>query len=65
MGQESQNCPCIKIMPDPFGRQSDGTALSPRQVADLLEHNTSQITELCHVKKDAARQNGITKGFEI
>ena len=67
MGRESQNCPCIKIMPDPFGRQSDRTvrALSPRQVADLLGHSTSQITELCYVKKDGARQNGITKGFEI
>lgn len=48
-------------------KQSDGTikALSPRQVADLLEHSTSQITELYYVKKDTSRLNGITEGFEI
>lgn len=48
-------------------KQSDGTikALSPRQVADLLGHSTSQITELYYVKKDTARLNGITEGFEI
>lgn len=48
-------------------RQSDGTlhALSPRQVADLLGHSTSQITELYYVKKDTARLGGITDGFEI
>ncbi len=34
-------------------KQPDGTikALSPRQVADLLGHSTSQITELYYVKK--------------
>ena len=48
-------------------KQPDGTirALSPRQVADLLGHSTSQITELYYVKKDTARLNGITEGFEI
>ena len=48
-------------------KQLDGTirALSPRQVADLLGHSTSQITELYYVKKDTARLNGITEGFEI
>lgn len=48
-------------------KQSDGTikALSPRQVADLLGHLTSQITELYYVKKDTSRLNGITEGFEI
>ena len=48
-------------------KQSDGTikALSPRQVADLLGHSTSQITELYYVKKDTTRLNGITEGFEI
>ena len=40
-------------------------ALSPRQVADLLGHSTSQITELYYVKKDTARLSGITEGFEI
>lgn len=48
-------------------KQPDGMikALSPRQVADLLGHSTSQITELYYVKKDASRLNGITEGFEI
>ena len=46
-------------------RQPDGTlmALSPRQVADLLGHSTSQITELYYVKKDTTRLQGITDGF--
>ena len=48
-------------------KQPDGMikALSPRQVADLLGHSTSQITELYYVKKDTSRLNGITEGFEI
>ena len=48
-------------------KQADGTikALSPRQVADLLGHSTSQITELYYVKKDTARLSGLTEGFEI
>ena len=48
-------------------KQPDGTikSLSPRQVADLLGHSTSQITELYYVKKDTARLSGITEGFEI
>ena len=48
-------------------KQPDGTirALSPQQVADLLGHSTSQITELYYVKKDTERLNGITEGFEI
>lgn len=48
-------------------RQADGTirSLTPRQVADLLGHSTSQITELYYVKKDTARLGGITNGFEM
>lgn len=48
-------------------KQPDGTirALSPRQVADLLGHSTSEITELYYVKKDTARLAGITAGFEL
>ena len=48
-------------------KQPDGTikSLSPRQVADLLGHSTSQITELYYVKKDTARLSGITEGFEM
>lgn len=47
--------------------QPDGTikALSPRQVADLLGHSTSQITELYYVKKDTTRLQGITDGFNF
>ncbi len=48
-------------------KQTDGTikALSPKQVADLLGHTTSQITEMYYVKKDISRLNGITDGFDI
>lgn len=48
-------------------KQGDGTirALSPRQVADLLGHSTSEITELYYVKKDTTRLAGITTGFEL
>ena len=48
-------------------KQPDGTirSLSPRQVADLLGHSTSEITELYYVKKDTARLAGITAGFEL
>ena len=48
-------------------KREDGTikALSPRQVADLLGHSTSQITELYYVKKDTSRLSGITEGFEM
>lgn len=40
-------------------------SLPPRQVADLLGHSTSQITELYYVKKDTARLHGITDGFYL
>ena len=48
-------------------KQADGSikSLTPRQVADLLGHSTSQITEMYYVKKDTARLNGITDGFEM
>lgn len=48
-------------------KQPDGSikSLTPRQVADLLGHSTSQITELYYVKKDTSRLVGITDGFEI
>ena len=47
-------------------KQLDGTikALSPRQVADLLGHSTSQITEPHYVEKDMARLSSITEDFE-
>jgi integrase len=48
-------------------RQEDGSirSLSPKQVADLLGHSTSQITEMYYVKKDTKRLQGITDGFEL
>ena len=48
-------------------KQPDGSikALSPRQVADLLGHSTSEITELYYVKRDTSRLAGITAGFEL
>lgn len=41
------------------------SSLSPRQVADLLGHSTSQITEMYYVKKGTQRLNGITDGFNL
>ena len=48
-------------------KQEDGSikSLAPRQVADLLGHSTSQITELYYVKKDTSRLHGITDGFNL
>ena len=48
-------------------KQEDGTikSLTPRQVADLLGHSTSPITELYYVKKDTSRLHGITDGFNL
>ena len=48
-------------------KQEDGTikSLTPRQVADLLGHSTSQIMELYYVKKDTSRLHGITDGFNL
>ena len=48
-------------------KQPDGSirSLSPRQVADLLGHSTSEITELYYVRKDTTRLAGITVGFEL
>ncbi len=47
--------------------QPDGTikSMSPQQVADLLGHSTSEITEMYYVKKGTARLSGITEGFEL
>ena len=48
-------------------KQADGSikALSPKQVADILGHTTSQITEMYYVKRDNSRLNGVTDGFDI
>ena len=48
-------------------KQPDGSikALTPRQVADLLGHSTSQITEQYYVKRDNSRLVGATDEFEL
>ena len=48
-------------------KQSDGTVktLTVKQVADLLGHITTQVTEMYYVKKDTARLNGITNDFNL
>lgn len=48
-------------------RQPDGTikCLTPKQVADLLGHTTSEITEMYYVKRNDEMLKGITDGFEI
>lgn len=48
-------------------KQTDRTikSLTPKQVADLLGHSTSEITEKYYVKKDTGRLNGITDKFKI
>ena len=48
-------------------KQPDNTikVLSTRQVADLLGHSTSQITEFYYVEKDTTRLQGITDGFDF
>ncbi|MBQ6066250.1 MAG: site-specific integrase [Clostridia bacterium] len=48
-------------------KQPDGSikSLTPRQVADLLGHTTSEITELYYVKKDTTRLLGITNDFQL
>ena len=48
-------------------KQPDGSikSLTPRQVADLLGHTTSEITEMYYVKKDTTRLLGITNDFQL
>ena len=48
-------------------KDKDGNikSLTPRQVADLLGHTTSEITEFYYVKRDLNLLNGITDGFEL
>ena len=48
-------------------KQPDGSllCLSPKQVADLLGHSTSEITEMYYVKRDNTRLVGITDGFAL
>jgi len=46
-------------------KQPDGTVKAPtvKQVADLLGHSTTQVTEIYYVKKDTSMLNGITNDF--
>ena len=46
-------------------RQPDGTvkALTVRQVADLLGHSTTQVTEMYYVKKNMKMLDGVTNDF--
>ncbi len=48
-------------------KQEDGSlkSLSVKQVADILGHTTSEVTEMYYVKKDTSRLVGMTDGFEI
>ena len=46
-------------------KQPDGTvkALTVRQVADLLGHSTTQVTEMYYVKKDMKMLDGVMNDF--
>lgn len=48
-------------------KQPDGTikSLTVKQVADLLGHTTTEITELYYVKKDNTKLEGLTDDFNL
>lgn len=48
-------------------KQPDGTikSLTVKQVADLLGHTTTEITELYYVKKDNTKLEGLTDAFNL
>ena len=48
-------------------KQPDGSvkALSVKQVAELLGHTTSEITEIYYVKRDNSRLAGLTDSFNL
>ena len=48
-------------------KQPDGSvkALSVKQVAELLGHTTSEITEIYYVKRDTTRLAGLTDNFNL
>lgn len=48
-------------------KQPDGTikSLTVKQVADLLGHTTSEITEMYYVKRDNSRLSGLTDNFNF
>ena len=47
--------------------QEDGTVktLPVKQVADLLGHTTSEITEIYYVKRESEKLIGVTDEFDI
>ena len=64
-GKRKYQQPAAYILMLNTGLRTGELPLSPRQVADLLGHSTSQITELYYVKKDTARLGGLTEEFEM
>ena len=48
-------------------KQPDGTVknLPIKQVADILGHTTTEITELYYVKRESEKLNGVTDGFDL
>ena len=48
-------------------RQPDGSIrnLTVKQVADLLGHSTSEVTEMYYVKRDQQMLRGITDNFNL
>ena len=48
-------------------KQPDGSvkSLSVKQVAELLGHTTSEITEIYYVKRDNSRLAGLTDSFNL
>ena len=48
-------------------KQPDGTikSLTVKQVADILGHTTTEITELYYVKKDSTKLEGLTDAFNL
>ena len=48
-------------------KQPDGTIknLPIKQVADILGHTTTEITELYYVRRESDKLNGVTDGFEL
>ena len=48
-------------------KQPDGSvkSLSVKQVAELLGHTTSEITEIYYVKRDTTRLAGLTDSFNL
>ena len=48
-------------------KQPDGTVknLPIKQVADILGHTTTEITELYYVRRESEKLNGVTDGFDL